>query len=60
MRGIIFFQFFQAVKMAGHAILSNKLRSFLTMLGIIIGIGSVISIVSIQHGQRPLDGQYIG
>ena len=33
--------------MAFHAIKANKMRSFLTMLGIIIGIGSVISIVSI-------------
>ena len=35
------------MKMAFSAIRANKMRSFLTMLGIIIGIGSVISIVSI-------------
>ena len=29
-------------KMAVAAILANKMRAFLTMLGIIIGIGSVI------------------
>ena len=50
MRGIIFFQFFQAVKMAGHAILSNKLRSFLTMLGIIIGVVSLVVLVSLVNG----------
>lgn len=35
------------IKMALSALLANKLRSFLTMLGIIIGIGSVIAITSI-------------
>ena len=40
--------------MAFHAIRSNKMRSFLTMLGIIIGIGSVISIVSIGDTMRGL------
>lgn len=38
------------VKMAIHNILANKGRSFLTMLGIIIGISSVIAIVSIGQG----------
>ena len=37
----------QSFKMAIKSILGNKMRSFLTMLGIIIGIGSVIAIVSI-------------
>lgn len=38
--------------MAFSAIRANKMRSFLTMLGIIIGIGSVISIVSIGDTMR--------
>lgn len=38
--------------MAFAAIRANKLRSALTMLGIIIGIGSVISIVSIGDTMR--------
>ena len=42
------------MKMAFHAIRVNKMRSFLTMLGIIIGIGSVISIVSIGDTMRSL------
>lgn len=40
--------------MAFSAIRANKMRSFLTMLGIIIGIGSVISIVSIGDTMRSL------
>ncbi len=40
--------------MAFSAIRVNKMRSFLTMLGIIIGIGSVISIVSIGDTMRSL------
>lgn len=39
--------FFESVKMAVQAIRSNKMRSALTMLGIIIGIASVIAIVGI-------------
>lgn len=38
------------VKMAVQNILANKGRSFLTMLGIIIGIASVIMIVSVGEG----------
>ena len=40
--------------MAFSAIRTNKLRSALTMLGIIIGIGSVISIVSIGDTMRSM------
>ena len=40
--------------MAFYAIRANKMRAFLTMLGIIIGIGSVISIVSIGDTMRGL------
>lgn len=40
--------------MALHAIRSNKMRSFLTMLGIIIGIASVIAIVSVGDSMRSL------
>ena len=44
----------QAVKMAWKSIWGKKGRSALTMLGIIIGIGSVISIVSIGDTMRGL------
>ena len=39
-------------KMAVHNIMANKGRSFLTMLGIIIGIASVIAIVSVGEGTK--------
>lgn len=42
------------MSMALHAIKSNKMRSFLTMLGIIIGIGAVIAIVSVGDSMRNL------
>ena len=42
----------QAVKMAFKSILGNKGRSFLTMLGIIIGIASVMTIVSTVNGMN--------
>ncbi|MCX7773959.1 MAG: ABC transporter permease [Clostridia bacterium] len=47
------------IKMAVDSILSNKMRSFLTMLGIIIGISSVIAIVSLgQGGQNTITGEF--
>lgn len=42
--------FFQSVKMAWHAVTANKLRTFLTMLGIIIGVVALIVLVSIADG----------
>ncbi len=45
-------QFKEAFSMAVNAILSHKTRSFLTMLGIIIGIASVVSIVALGHGSK--------
>lgn len=43
---------FENLNMAIHAIKANKMRSLLTILGIIIGIGSVIAIVSIGDTMR--------
>lgn len=40
----------QSFKLALKSILSSKFRSFLTMLGIIIGVGAVIVLVSIVDG----------
>jgi len=40
----------ESIKMAIENIISNKMRSFLTMLGIIIGVGSVIALITIVSG----------
>ena len=39
-------------KMAIRSLISHKLRTFLTALGIIIGVASVISMISIGEGAR--------
>jgi putative ABC transport system permease protein len=41
---------YQLLKMAVKSIVTNKIRSFLTMLGIIIGIASVIILVAMGQG----------
>ena len=38
------------VKVAYKSIVKNRMRSFLTMLGIIIGVGAVIALVAIGQG----------
>ena len=45
-------QLYEYIKMALDNIRANKGRSFLTMLGIIIGISSVIMIMSIGGGAK--------
>lgn len=44
--------FAEAIKVALEALRANKMRSFLTMLGIIIGVTSVILLISIGSGLR--------
>jgi putative ABC transport system permease protein len=41
---------FEAIKLALQAIRRNALRSFLTVLGIVIGVGAVIAMVTIGRG----------
>ena len=41
---------FETIKLARQAILRNALRSFLTVLGIVIGVGAVIAMVTIGNG----------
>ncbi|AHG79682.1 Macrolide export ATP-binding/permease protein MacB [Mannheimia varigena USDA-ARS-USMARC-1388] len=47
-----FDQLIESFKMASSAILAHKMRALLTMLGIIIGIASVISVVALGQGSQ--------
>src|SRR6267142_3647168 len=42
--------FLEALKLAISAILGHKLRSFLTLLGVIFGVATVIVVVSLVEG----------
>jgi len=45
-------RYYHDIVIAVESILSNKLRSFLTALGIIFGVGAVISMLAIGKGRR--------
>ncbi|EXI61949.1 ABC transporter [Mannheimia granulomatis] len=47
-----FDQLSESFKMALNAIMAHKMRAILTMLGIIIGIASVISVVALGQGSQ--------
>jgi putative ABC transport system permease protein len=44
----------ESLRIALRALLSNKLRAILTMLGIIIGVGAVITLMSVGKGVEQL------
>ena len=48
----------QSFKMSLQSILSNKVRSFLTMLGIIIGVAAVMIMVSVVQGGNKASQEY--
>lgn len=50
MMGVKIMKIHQLFKMAIKSIFANKMRSFLTMLGIIIGIASVIILIAMGQG----------
>ena len=52
--------YIESMRMAWIALCGNKLRSLLTMLGIIIGVGAVIAMVSIGMGVRKSVNDSIG
>ncbi|MDD4803000.1 MAG: ABC transporter permease [Syntrophomonas sp.] len=41
---------YSSLKMAWHSFIANKMRSFLTMLGVIIGVGAVRAMVAMSQG----------
>jgi putative ABC transport system permease protein len=41
---------YETVRLALQAIFRNALRSFLTVLGVVIGVGAVIAMVTIGNG----------
>ncbi|MFV5171134.1 ABC transporter permease [Bacillus cereus] len=50
-----------SIKISLSSIFAHKLRSALTMLGIIIGVGSIITVVAIgQGGEAALKSQFVG
>ena len=52
---------FENIKMAFSSLRAHKMRSILTMLGIIIGVGSVLALVAIgQGGEAMLKSQLVG
>ena len=44
--------FFETLRLSLEGLRANKMRSFLTMLGIIIGISSVICVVALGKGSQ--------
>ncbi|MEW5873729.1 MAG: ABC transporter permease [Candidatus Zixiibacteriota bacterium] len=46
------FQFFESARIAMAALWSNKLRSILTLVGMIIGVATIIAIVSLITGMN--------
>ncbi|WED27553.1 MacB family efflux pump subunit [Vibrio sp. DW001] len=51
-RGIHWSRYLEALKMALLGMSNHRLRTFLTMLGIIIGIASVVSVVALGNGSQ--------
>jgi putative ABC transport system permease protein len=47
-------RYFQIFRVAYRALLRNKMRSSLTMLGIIIGVGAVIAMLGIGQGAKKM------
>jgi len=44
----------EGIKSALNGLLANRLRSFLSMLGIIIGIAAVVTIIAVSEGSQQM------
>ena len=44
--------FSEAIKLALQSLWANKLRTILTLLGIVIGVASVITVVTLTNGAK--------
>jgi len=54
-------QIWESVRISLRALTANKMRSILTMLGIIIGVAAVIALLSVGHGfERYITDQFEG
>ncbi|HBI02851.1 MAG TPA: ABC transporter permease, partial [Paenibacillaceae bacterium] len=42
--------FKESIKMSWNNIVSNKMRSFLTVLGVLIGVAAIIALITIVEG----------
>ena len=52
------FSLAEVVRVSFDSLLANKTRSFLTMLGVIIGVASVVALLSLGNGaQASITGQ---
>jgi putative ABC transport system permease protein len=45
-------QFTEAIKLALQSLWANKMRSILTLLGVVIGVASVITVVTLTNGAK--------
>jgi putative ABC transport system permease protein len=43
-------EFFEAIKIALQSLWANKLRSVLTLIGVVIGVASVIAVITLTNG----------
>lgn len=51
--------YIESIVMAFQSLFSNKMRSLLTMLGIIIGVAAVITLMSLGYGvQKDIEKKY--
>ena len=50
---------FLSLRIAGHSLAANKLRSFLTIVGMVIGNAAVILIVAVGGGASRMIAQQI-